>query len=67
MKQQSLIRIGFFFFLFTIGFLVGAGISKTIRHISNNMHGKKVIIPVTAAYLKCANIAAISHPLNTKA
>lgn len=30
MKQQKFAKIGFVIFLFTIGYLVGVGISKTI-------------------------------------
>jgi len=34
MKRQTLIRIFVFVFLFSIGFLVGAGLSKTVRYLS---------------------------------
>jgi hypothetical protein len=34
MKKQTLIRIGFFIFLFTLGYLIGGGISKTVNYLT---------------------------------
>jgi hypothetical protein len=45
MKKQALIRIGFILFLFTLGFLVGAGLSKTVRYLTGKTE------PVTYGYM----------------
>jgi hypothetical protein len=37
MKKQTIIRIGFFIFLFTLGYLIGGGISKTVSHLTGKI------------------------------
>jgi hypothetical protein len=42
MQKNLFIRIGFVLFLFAVGFLVGAGLSKTVRQLTNK--GEKTAI-----------------------
>jgi hypothetical protein len=45
MQRKWLVRISFVLFLFSVGYLVGAGLSKTIRHVTQQMQTEK---PATA-------------------
>jgi hypothetical protein len=45
MQRKWLVRISFALFLFSVGFLVGSGVRKTIRHLTQEIHNGK---PVTA-------------------
>lgn len=44
-NREVLIRAGFVIFLFVIGYLVGAGIGKTIQHVSKS--GKQAAVVLT--------------------
>ncbi len=54
MNRNLLIRIGFGLFLFAIGFLVGAGLSKTVRYMSGNQEKSATLNPLeTKDYCYC--------------
>jgi hypothetical protein len=38
MQRKWLVRISFALFLFSVGYLVGGGLRKTIRHLSQETH-----------------------------
>lgn len=46
MQRKWLVRISFALFLFSVGYLVGGGLRKTIRHLTTETHTG---MPATAA------------------
>jgi hypothetical protein len=44
MKKKSFIRIGFMLFLLLIGYLVGAGLGKTVKYLSGKQEKSPAVL-----------------------